>query len=151
ELLHVPFIVWAPGARSGRVESPVGLVDVTPTILDAVGLPPAGEMSGMSLWPSVTSRAAIPSRVLAAEYTCIGPERKAIIEWPHKLVFTDDGSPLQLINLADGANGKERIEADGAQPEVRERLLAELKRTFPGDSGGSHSKAVPLDAETRER
>ncbi len=48
ELLHVPLFVRLPGLRSGRVTAPVGLVDVVPTIMEALGLPIAQEVSGRS-------------------------------------------------------------------------------------------------------
>ncbi len=51
ETIRVPLVVKLPGERSAgeRVESRVGLVDVLPTILQAVGIAPAAEMQGESL------------------------------------------------------------------------------------------------------
>ena len=51
ELVHVPLIVRAPGNAPSRIDSSVGLVDVLPTILDALGEPIPSELSGRSLWP----------------------------------------------------------------------------------------------------
>lgn len=45
ELLDVPLIVRSPGVTAGRVEAPVSLLDLTPTVLELVGAPwdaPAG-------------------------------------------------------------------------------------------------------------
>lgn len=148
ELLHVPLIVWAPEAPARRVQEPVSLVDVTPTILDAIGARPKAEFEGVSLWPAIRHQSAVPSRVLAAEYTCIGPERKAIIEWPYKLVYTDDGEPLQLIDLT---KAPEVALPPDAEPELGRRLLAQLKKTFPAEGAQGEAQAVQLDAETRER
>ncbi len=52
ELVHVPLIIRVPGLSPAprRVEGAVGLVDVTPTILEALGEPVPGDMSGRSLW-----------------------------------------------------------------------------------------------------
>jgi len=51
--LHVPLIVhWPAGSRRippDRVDEPASLLDVAPTILDAIGIPRPGEMRGHSL------------------------------------------------------------------------------------------------------
>src|SRR6185436_14134998 len=49
--LHVPLIVRPPGgaARPARVRAPVGLVDVTPTILAAVGAGADAALEGRAL------------------------------------------------------------------------------------------------------
>lgn len=50
EVLRVPLIVWAPGlARASTITAPVGLIDLTPTILDLVGQAPRQELDGRSL------------------------------------------------------------------------------------------------------
>ena len=50
ETIHVPLLVKMPRERSARkVAHPVGLVDVAPTILQAVKLPVDGKMQGESL------------------------------------------------------------------------------------------------------
>lgn len=46
---HVPLIIRAPGAGARRVAEPVGIVDLTPTVLDLVGLPPLKKQRGRSL------------------------------------------------------------------------------------------------------
>ncbi|MFW6050588.1 MAG: sulfatase-like hydrolase/transferase [Myxococcota bacterium] len=52
ELLRVPFFVRLPGvARGARVRADVGLVDVVPTVLDALRLPIPEHASGRSLLP----------------------------------------------------------------------------------------------------
>jgi arylsulfatase A-like enzyme len=55
ELLHVPLFVRWPGVTDagGRVETPVGLVDVLPTILDALGEPLPEGLSGRSMAASL--------------------------------------------------------------------------------------------------
>lgn len=42
ELLRVPMVVRAPGIKPGRYAEPVSLLDVTPTLLTAVGLDTSG-------------------------------------------------------------------------------------------------------------
>src|SRR5690606_37029604 len=53
ELLHVPLIVRIPGLTEGehRVPDAAGLVDVMPTVLEALGMEPPEALTGRSLWP----------------------------------------------------------------------------------------------------
>ncbi len=48
ELLHVPFFAHLPGVPARRVQTPVGLVDVVPTVLEALGQDVPDELSGRS-------------------------------------------------------------------------------------------------------
>ena len=50
---HVPFIIVAPGiTKPGtRIDTPVGLVDIYPTLLDLAGLPAKPDLDGQSLVP----------------------------------------------------------------------------------------------------
>ena len=50
---HVPFIIVAPGiTKPGtRIDTPVGLVDIYPTLLDLAGLPAKPGLDGQSLVP----------------------------------------------------------------------------------------------------
>ena len=50
---HVPFIIVAPGiTKPGtRIDTPVGLVDIYPTLLDLAGLPTKPGLDGQSLVP----------------------------------------------------------------------------------------------------
>lgn len=56
---RVPFIIRAPleSARGRRVADPVRTVDVVPTVLDLLGLPPAAQVAGKSLVPLMTGQA----------------------------------------------------------------------------------------------
>jgi tetratricopeptide (TPR) repeat protein len=63
--LHVPLIVAGPGVVAGqRVDPPVGLVDVLPTLVDALALEPVGDLDGRSLCPVLGGAAADADRAL---------------------------------------------------------------------------------------
>ena len=68
ELLHVPLMIRPPGGTPARqVSAPTSLVDVMPTLLEAIdGMPPA-RMQGQSLWGAVRDGAEIASRAVFAE------------------------------------------------------------------------------------
>jgi arylsulfatase A-like enzyme len=57
-LVHVPLIVRGPSVPPARVPHPVSLVDVTPTILDMVGLELPGGLDGRSLAGTIAQRPA---------------------------------------------------------------------------------------------
>lgn len=50
---RVPFIVVAPGVTTPgtRIDQPVGLIDIYPTLLELAGLPPKSDNDGLSLVP----------------------------------------------------------------------------------------------------
>jgi arylsulfatase A-like enzyme/Flp pilus assembly protein TadD len=57
--LRVPLVIWAPSAVAPAVvRGPARLVDVMPTVLDAVGLA-AEAPNGRSLWPALTAGRAL--------------------------------------------------------------------------------------------
>jgi len=56
ELLHVPFVVQLPGLGEARIEEPVGLVDVVPTVLDALEMERDDALAGRSLIPLLEGR-----------------------------------------------------------------------------------------------
>jgi arylsulfatase A-like enzyme len=70
-VLHVPLLLRAPGRIDAgvRLPAPVSLVDIPPTILDLVGVPPTAPMQGVSLAPLLTGNGSTPSpeRVVYAE------------------------------------------------------------------------------------
>lgn len=51
ELNRVLFTIRAPGIAPGRMTVNVSLIDVMPTVLDLLGLEPAGDVDGQSLAP----------------------------------------------------------------------------------------------------
>jgi len=52
ELIHVPLIIYTPKAKPQTIDRPVGLVNLTPTVLDYAGVNvEAGSFDGLSLRP----------------------------------------------------------------------------------------------------
>lgn len=62
ELLHIPMIVHAPGLESARIDEPVGLVDVVPTVLDALDAPLPDDLSGQSMLPLLAAEDSLAPR-----------------------------------------------------------------------------------------
>ncbi|MGH9379752.1 MAG: sulfatase [Thermoanaerobaculia bacterium] len=93
ELLRVPMLLEVPGGPAGRIDEPVSLVDVAPTVLDLLGVAAAKPMAGVSL----ARRPPAGTRTLIAEDLLYGPAGRAAVRWPWKLVTV--GSRARLHRL----------------------------------------------------
>ncbi len=156
ELLRVPLIVRLPGGPRGVSERQVGLVDVAPTVLDALGLPVPVDMQGHSLLRPDARRESLA----LAEATCSGPERKALRGQGVKYVAgfdagADDGVPLtprtqQLFDLSrDPGERRDLAASDSARADALRATLLARVRELRGRARGGESGA--LDAEALER
>lgn len=96
EQIRVPLIIDIPDAPPRRISHPVELIDLTPTILSAVGTPIPSSMRGDDLRRLVTSEAedwGVP--VFGAVI-----HKRMVVQWPHKLVADLRYGTRELYNLA---------------------------------------------------
>jgi arylsulfatase A-like enzyme len=149
ELLHVPLIVWGPGIAPGRIDEPVSLVDLAPTILDALLAPPLTASAGVSLWPVLTERTRLPARDLFAEHTRYGPDRAAVLRWPYKAVVERESGAEQLFDLEH--DPRERINLAAKEPSTMTALAAAIADQTGRRDGRAMPDAVTLDSATRQR
>jgi arylsulfatase A-like enzyme len=149
ELLRVPLIIWGPGIQPGRVDTPVSLVDLVPTILAAVDAPPIDESPGVSLWPLLSTGAPLPPRALYAEHTRYGPDRAAVVRWPYKAVVDLDSGAQQLFDLESDPG--ERVNLAAKDPATMTALAAALAERTAARRQQPAPEAVTLDSATRER
>lgn len=118
EQLHVPWIMRLPGRlpEGRRIASQVRLIDVLPTALDVLGLPPKADTLGRSLLPVVEGRA--EPRDLPAV---------ARLRWPGAFELTalrtGEGKLLRLEPAKDGAQPRFRYYDLAADPEEAEPVL----------------------------
>jgi N-sulfoglucosamine sulfohydrolase len=89
--IRIPFIVRWPGVSKPMQSSAmVSTIDILPTILDATGVAPAGEMHGRSLRPVLENRNAPWREYLVAEFHFHGRRpfypRRAIRDHRYKLI-----------------------------------------------------------------
>jgi arylsulfatase A-like enzyme len=149
--LHVPLIVRGPRVPAGRrVPGRVRLVDVAPTVLEALGVPVPPDMQGRSLAPLFAQAGgARADRIHYAE--SLSPrlsqnwgEQRALFDGRWKYVH---GPRPELFDLT--ADPKELHNLAATRPDqaasMRDELVDFLKRNSP--PGGSRMTAV--DEETR--
>lgn len=129
--IHVPLIVFGPGIHARRIEAPVGLVDLAPTILELAGFQPPGMpgMDGSSLLPILRGEGE-PKLEDGRAYAVMMEDRsvaegaRALIAGRYKLLVRPGKPPLLYDYVADRG---ERKNIAGANQGVVDQLLAELE------------------------
>ena len=116
ELLRVPLFFELPGIPARRIDTPVSLVDIGPTLLDCFGVPAPASFMGESLAPLIAGRPATLTRPLVADagrriQAMSFPDgKKAIRDLTRNTVEVYDvvNDPGELENLSD--NGEASAE-----------------------------------------
>jgi len=145
ELVHVPLIMRGPGVPHGRVISHVvSLVDLMPTILDAVGAPPRDGLTGRSLLPMLTGadRDWVERAASEADQT----RRKRMVRVGNLKLIEDRGTGYELYDLAQDPRERHNLAAE--RPEQVGVLAGEMRAVL---TDGTPSATGTLDNATRER
>jgi arylsulfatase A-like enzyme len=152
EAVRVPLIVKLPGQREPRaIEARVSLLDVLPTIVDAVGAKLEAPVEGASLVPLIRGEGPAPARGairLTAEFSprLVG---SAWIEGDEKLLSVQESYDGQrgAAHLYDlRADPGERRDLAGERPQRTAELAARLRDAAPAPAAAS-DLAEGLDAE----
>jgi hypothetical protein len=117
ELLRVPLLIRAPGVAPRRVDAPVTLMDIGPTVLDLFGQTTPGSYMGQSLVPFLRGQSPALARPIAAETgrlqrTLIFPDGFKVIEDLYRnTVEAYDlvKDPGETNNLIDGADSRSEV------------------------------------------
>lgn len=133
----VPLIVNGPGIAAGEtVREPVSLLDVVPTIADAVGVDPAPEWQGRSLLPTATGEIdPDPDRAVFSEYHAHGTSHGMFMlrQGRFKYVYYPD-NPDQLFDLEADPKELENLAAEPEYADVCDRLAARLREIADPDA-----------------
>ncbi len=160
ESVSVPLIVRYPARVSAgrRVNTPVALADVAPTILDLAGVDPFPSVIGRSLAPLLTHGSQTKEELVISE---LYRERRddnllAVRDGPWKLLaLRESNKPLGLWNLAtDPLEEQNLLDAEGASLERFRRMLENAKQLLDGLASlhaGSAPDSVELPPEVEER
>jgi arylsulfatase A-like enzyme len=148
ELLHVPMVVWGPSVEGGREALPVSVIDIPPTILDAVGVSAESNPLSRSLWPRLSERQRLDPRPLVAEGTLYGPERRAIIEWPRKLEMDLSTQQIRVYDLESDPG--ERADLSQSESAMTRRLEQRLQSILEAARSDEAAEEIELDEETLE-
>ncbi len=150
EVLHVPLVLWGPGIDGKRYGGAVSIADISPTILEALGLPATEGVVGRSLWGVVTRDEVVPERELIAEGVLWGPERKALVRWPQKATLNVVSRERSLYDLS--TDPTEQRNLAGTQLAVVNSMLSDLiDRVREAQRARIQQHAAAIPAETREQ
>jgi hypothetical protein len=98
-----------------------------PTVLDGLGLEVPEGLFGESLWPVARGERQPRDRLVAAEGVLYGPEMKAGILWPHKIILDPSSGRATVFDLqADPGETTPLDGPTGLFDELRERLELRL-------------------------
>jgi arylsulfatase A-like enzyme len=118
ELLRVPLLIAGPGIKARKVDTPVTVMDIGPTVLDLFGQPTPGHIFGQSLVPFLAGKDPELTRPILAEgrlkKALVFPDGwKAIVDDRHHTaeVFDLVADPKEATNLLDSGDPRatERI------------------------------------------
>jgi arylsulfatase A-like enzyme len=151
--MRAPLIVRSPDGRQGaRVDDPVSVVDVAPTVLDYAGLA-IPEMHGASLRPMV--QGAVGEERVQYFETLAG---SLVYGWSPldgirkgRWKYIRSPSP-ELYDLESDPGEERNVVAE--HPDVAaemDALLDELVRRWEAQAGSSETVPVPLDPEELDR
>lgn len=119
ENVHVPFFLRAPGVAPRVVESVVRLLDVTPTLLELVGIPSVEGLEGRSLVPALHGER-LPPVLAVTEFGAdlrVTGERLSVLRREGRLALYD--------LLDDPGEARELGEIRGEEGRVLRALLEE--------------------------
>lgn len=134
ELLRVPLIAWAPGVQPGRRGTAVSLLDVMPTVLDALQIEPPPSLPGLSLWPALRHREELPERHLLADGTSSDPWDFAVIGPRYKLIVHEKATAFRLYDRR--ADPGERVDVALREPREVRSLLRSARAALAEQRGG---------------
>ena len=157
ELLHVPLIVHNPDQPRGgqRLTERASLVDLAPTLLDLLALPPLPQAQGTSLAQRLNGGDDAPRDILSEKMvgpTPASPGRNvSLIVGDRKLILESAGSRVELYDLSTDPRERHNLADDrGATADLlREvRALKSHNALLAGrlNPAGSEAEA-PLDEE----
>ncbi|MEO0248754.1 MAG: sulfatase-like hydrolase/transferase, partial [candidate division WOR-3 bacterium] len=122
EVIRVPLIIRYPGRKPERVETPVGLIDITPTILKFAGIEVPTWYEGRDLFSSsVRARRPIFTET---QRTAPGPIffNYAMIDGDWKLIYDFVANTFELYDLKEDPGERRNL------IEINREKAAELKR-----------------------
>lgn len=155
--LRIPLIFRAPGhIPAGRVVGEqVGIIDIMPTILSVIGLPPSPEGMGRDLMPAMRGDSSPPPPAVFSELTGGDLHLESYRREEFKIVLDFKQGKLRYFDLLADPAEKKPV-ADSSDDRLRE-VLAEFE-TMREDMSARRriiprglDRTEPMDAEIRQR
>jgi arylsulfatase A-like enzyme len=127
-LVHVPLMIIAPGAHPRRIDVPRSAIDLAPTILEFLGVPPDPAFEGTSLVREVYGAEAAPRDVVVdLPATSNNGKRRALVHGDEKLICFENDSTCRLFDLSKDPLEAAPITSGDAYRDMRARYNALAK------------------------
>jgi arylsulfatase A-like enzyme len=150
EQLRVPLLLKLPNGegRGVRIDRQVRLVDVAPTVLEAVGVGAPPSFHGQSLLPLVRGQADFPTEAWAeTEHTLDGRHKLALRRGARgrKWILTSGkaGSTVELYDLAADPAERTDLARDGQRPAGADLTLRRME-SFLAEARGRRAAGPPV-------
>jgi arylsulfatase A-like enzyme len=152
EELHVPLLVFGPGVEPRRIDGPVSLLDIFPTIIELAGLKPVQGLWGQSLVPVLKSAKLSPRKEAIAQ---IMPDFKVEQWWSayyrnnYKLIYNAEYKQKMLFDIAE--DPRETADLAASMPKKVDELTGQLIRSLArcgqtaDDLGFQEARANPRE------
>jgi len=158
ELIHVPLLIAGKATKPNVRKEPVSLVNLAPTVFDAIGIPSPDMFRGKSFWtPSRNADTSGGAVIVESVGTCtnpfdsaqrLGARVLAIREADYKLVVDFASSQENLFDLKNDPGELHPLRPEVEKP-VRRRMLKRASEHM-AQSVESRSPARRLDAQLRD-
>ena len=132
ELLHVPLLVRVPGQPAKMIDSPIGLVDLAPSLLDVLSVPAPADFRGHSWFTRILQERSLDRPVITEciqgctnpfRRDCrIGPRILAVRKGNHKIVIDFSTGQDMLFDLSSDPTERAPIPRGNSQA-IRRELL----------------------------
>ncbi len=140
ELLHVPFLIHAPGVQGRRVSTTVSTMDIGPTVLELAGVPALPRSEGRSIVRTLYGQPLVGPAVAMSEFL---DERRVVTAGRWKF-FVRGNLTASMFDLQEDP-GEENQLSTTDRP-IAERYL----RILSGQYLGATDRGNWLDAEQQD-
>ena len=163
EILRVPLIFRGRGIPAGRrIDTPVSVIDIAPTILSAAGILPSKGIEGLDLMSLMKGDdpAGFGERFLYGEaagglsyelmMNNIYPVYRSVRRGPHKLIYDSKLEEAWLYDLSQDPYEQNDIRAEN--PEIAQALLEEMRSRYSEFAPApAPENQIDLESEELER
>ncbi len=154
ELIHVPLTIKLPGqaAAGAVVKTPVGLIDIVPTLLDFIDIPYPSQhrFEGRSLpLTDVDSLLQLPAEPVFSETLARNRWLQSVVDGRWKLIVNRETEKLRLFDLET-----DPLEANNladSEPATTRRLAAELSSWSARVDERRHNAGSPASFTKEEQ
>lgn len=164
-VLQVPLGFRGSGVARGTSDAPVQLVDVMPTLLDLLGLPPAADRDGRSLAPLLRGQTLAPAAAYSEQRSSRGECERAGLDDPCRLdryavqtqrfkLISSRVPPFErLYDLRADPLETRDVKEEHPEALAEHRALLDRYRALEveGEDGAAGSGAAEIDADTLHR